>query len=143
MRKNLWIRLSILIIIIGIISTDCTKDYSYIEKYLGNWEFKTISIKLNLSLSIEYKDSIIFNGVISHGNGRDEVLIQNTEESIINFEVNEDGTLVTNCRYQTTCSGKFSDENNFHYRISSTNHYSNGYYWMYITDILGNKLSED
>jgi hypothetical protein len=120
MKKYSWLGLPVLIAILSIILSGCTKwRYSYIEKYLGSWEFQFYNYTHNVTLDIESWDTIYYTGVITHGSGDNEVLIQYTETNNMTLEVGKDGVILDYCWAPSHCSGKFEDKNTFHYSYSA------------------------
>jgi hypothetical protein len=82
-ESNIWVNLSILIVISGMLSDSCKKvevPIDYRDKYVGNLAFKVNRLVEDQVLGLLVYDSIYYYGVINYGAGDNDILIQYTAD---------------------------------------------------------------
>jgi hypothetical protein len=134
MKTPAWIYLFILIfklclLLIGCSGDNNKPDFSYVEKYTGDWDFKVYLDNrwLDTSYIYSYQGKIIKK----ENNKLTLIYAENTSTTI---RIKEDGEILANA--EENKSGKFVGENMVHLRMQSG---TNAGIWLYTEDISGQK----
>jgi uncharacterized protein (TIGR02145 family) len=135
MKKTGWLFLSISSVVLCISLTRCIKDenkhdYSYLNKYLGNWEFKVYIINKRIDTSYTFE----YNGVINYS-AYNKLDICYSENDCLTKSVNKDGKILD---YSEGSIGEFEGENRVHIFLNLEVSYAAP---THTIDISGQKLN--
>jgi len=128
MKKKLNISIFILTPILMLLVSNCKKiesvfsNDSYLDKYLGVWDFKYIWTHSEISPYGPTGDTTYYTGSIKAGSSKGMITIFYTETESIIRKVEKDGTILNTCEppeypphYVRSCSGYFEGDSIFHY----------------------------
>ena len=105
-RRVLWFPLLALMLPFLLIISDCKKaepissNNSYIDKYLGTWDFKYVWSDLYVNVGLSHGDSSIFTGTINSYSSDGYITILFTEVDSLTKKVEPDGRILNTCDSQ-------------------------------------------
>ena len=149
-RRIRWFPLLALMISFLLIISDCKKadpfssNNSYIDKYLGTWDFKYVWSDLYVNVGLSQGDSSIFTGTINSYSPDGYITILFTEVDSLTKKVEPDGRILNTCNSQihgsADCSGYFEGDSVFYYNYSELTPPNQVH--KYTKTITGRKLSK-
>jgi hypothetical protein len=155
MKSKLSIYLLIITSLMMMLISECEKiesvfsNDSYIDKYLGVWDFKYIWTHSELGSPYgPTGDTTYYTGSIKAGSSKGTIIIFCTEAESLTKKVEKDGTILNTCNppiypphSSSSCSGYFEGDSVFHYE--SLNQTPPNQIKINKTSIFGRKVTRD
>ncbi|NLJ81889.1 MAG: hypothetical protein GX330_02025 [Bacteroidales bacterium] len=117
--KNLKLAITVAILLFF---SSCEKDRR--NKYIGDWDFVTEKLTQTYSNSgweIVESDTIYYLGKVSCGEYESCLIIQYTENDIIDVSIDKFGNIFTICPGGSCKCGNFEGENKVHFSLGWIN----------------------